>query len=355
MPPASMRQRQLSQGSLKEYATEIADSQPEQNIAIPAFSSPTRILQLYLQQIQSSGEQSSSSYEGAGNHSRPSPKLPVASKPARSRPTQNEGSSSASNLPSSPSPSKRVQRLPPRASILCNSDTPSTQDPAISSKRKWPEGSLEDTYMSSSAPMRLAIEGSTVTTRTTRSRKKQRANGSVNEITKTREVTSSRVTMVTTSSAPVLEASSIWAGRTEIHPPAPKASTGDIFPEMFITPALQQIVQKMPLKAVFKPQRQTRDLRPMERGYWSVKCETWDPMVRKRCWEFLGNFVAKGLGGWGIWCTRNEELDILRLYCWGTMVGYAYMLLYVASESRIKGTSASWLDGDGEALITMPS
>ena len=61
------------------------------------------------------------------------------------------------------------------------------------------------------------------------------------------------------------------------------------------------------------------------------------------------------MGGWGVWCIKGEELETIRLYCWGVIVGHAYLLLYMASESKIKGTDACWIGGDGEAIIKMPS
>lgn len=354
------KQKQNSQCCWKEHRTEIADSQPEENRAIPGFSSPTRILELYLQQIQSSGERSSSSYGIGRNEQQPAPssELPYGIPHPRLQPFQKqaEDPSSTYGVQSSTSPQKNLQRHSPRALKLRSNNPPSTQDPATSSKRKWRESSLDASNISSSsAPTRLAIESSTITTRTTRSRKRQYTDGSVDEITNTKEVTSSRVTMATASSAPSFEAQSVWAKKSEIRPPPPKTSLMDLTPETLVTPSLQQLAQKMPLKALFRPKDQTRDLRPMERGYWLVKCGNWDLGVRNRCWECLGNFIGRSMGGWGVWCIKGEELETVRLYCWGVIVGHAYLLLYMASESKIKETGACWISGDGEAIITMPS
>lgn len=42
-----------------------------------------------------------------------------------------------------------------------------------------------------------------------------------------------------------------------------------------------------------------------------------------------------------------------RIYCWGDVVGHIYLLLYLVSERRVKGTGARWVDGGGELVIVM--
>lgn len=111
----------------------------------------------------------------------------------------------------------------------------------------------------------------------------------------------------------------------------------------------------MPLHILYRPQHQTRDLRDLERGYWLIRCETWKEELRKRTWDCLGNFIAKGQAGWAVWCVREEDFGTVRVYCWGAIVGYIYLLLYMASENKIKGSSACWIGGDGQVVVTMPS
>ena len=345
--------QRVSQASVYE----IADSQPEVVRCIPAFSSPTRILELYFQQFPSSGERSSSSYETRRNNQQgPSPELPygIHNSQAKFSERVEEEPSSTSNIPSSPSPQKQPMKSTQRVSRRHKERTPSTQDPAMTTKRKWTESNLDDSHISSSAPSRISVESSTVTTRTTRSRKRQCLDGSVDEVTRTKEVTSSRVTMVATSSVPSSQAKLNWGEKLEIRPPPPRTSIKNLTPEMLITPSLEQLAQKMRLAAAFRPTDQTRDLRPMERGHWVVKCKNWDSGVQKRCWECLGNFIGRGLGGWGVWCVRDEDLDTIKVYCWGTTVGHVYLLLYMASESKIKRAGVRWIGGDGETIITMP-
>jgi hypothetical protein len=125
--------------------------------------------------------------------------------------------------------------------------------------------------------------------------------------------------------------------------------------EMLITNHLHKLSEKMSLAILYQPISQTRDLRPMERGHWIVNCQDWNNGLRKRFWDCLGNFVGKNMAGWGVWCIRSEDHGTMRVYCWGIIVGHIYLLLYLASESKIKGVDAQWIGGDGQAVIKMKS
>jgi hypothetical protein len=92
----------------------------------------------------------------------------------------------------------------------------------------------------------------------------------------------------------------------------------------------------------------------MERGHWLLDCDSWDEDLRRRCWNFLGDRIGKNLVGWGVWCVRDAEYSAIRVYCWGIIVDYIYLLLYLASEGKIKKIGASWIGGDGNVIIKMP-
>ncbi len=106
-------------------------------------------------------------------------------------------------------------------------------------------------------------------------------------------------------------------------------------------------------------------------------------------WKFLTDFVGEGRAGWGVWCewrtqgylpasspspshwstcdneesigngtgkgSRNEEeqRDVLKVYCWGEVVGHIYMVLFIASERMVKGTGARWVDGGGQVVVRL--
>jgi hypothetical protein len=157
------------------------------------------------------------------------------------------------------------------------------------------------------------------------------------------------------SSPPSTDIPAPWSNLLEIRPAPPTTSTADLDPQTFITDTLHQLAAKTSAARHFRPVSTTRDLRPMERGYWLLNCESWDDGLRKRCWHFLRNCIGKNLVGWGVWCMRDAEHSTIRVYCWGIVVPYIFLLLCLASEGKIMKIGAIWIGGDGEAIIKMPS
>jgi hypothetical protein len=97
----------------------------------------------------------------------------------------------------------------------------------------------------------------------------------------------------------------------------------------------------------------------------------WEEGLRGRAWNAVAEYVRSGRAGWGVWVSREcavareggscdgiegeEGGEELRVYCWGEVVGYIYLLLYLISERKIKGMGAKWVDGEGKAVIIMES
>ncbi|KAL4900685.1 hypothetical protein BDW74DRAFT_161358 [Aspergillus multicolor] len=139
----------------------------------------------------------------------------------------------------------------------------------------------------------------------------------------------------------------------------------------------------------YNPTTQTRDLDTLERGYWyfhiNLVPETeatapgslpnptyWDKPLFTRFWTFLTELIAKeGRAGWGVWCileerdpSRGAEADepakynaqalSLKVYAWGEIACHIYLLLFLASERRIRKMGAQWRDGCDEVVIQMP-
>jgi len=121
----------------------ISDSQPESEKAVLAFSSPSRILELYLQNLGGRGERavletsSQASLKIKGTSASLSSNQGVPSSVAEGMIAD---TSTVSNVPSSPSLRKSPR---PFQRILRSLDnnTASTQDPALGLKRKWPGSS----------------------------------------------------------------------------------------------------------------------------------------------------------------------------------------------------------------------
>ncbi|KAL2009496.1 hypothetical protein VTN00DRAFT_5303 [Thermoascus crustaceus] len=199
----------------------------------------------------------------------------------------------------------------------------------------------------------------------------------------------------------------------EIHPPPPPVSTEKF--KSHITPTLHMLAERLKLSRTYRPVRQTRDLHPLERGFWLLlinvlvsetdrdedaergrgmrrmqrgasasKCQqnqadarnNWTLPFFTRFWSFLSDFIAKeGRAGWGVWCILEEAESsrttassanhsnenpnrmkslTLKVYAWGEIAAHVYLLLFLASERRIRGMQAQWKDGAEETVIEMP-
>ena len=136
---------------------------------------------------------------------------------------------------------------------------------------------------------------------------------------------------------------------------SPALPTGDkeITPADMITQALTELARQLNIKKRFKPEQQTRDLDPLERGYWLVDCTSWDDSLKESCWGFLNKYITSGTAGWGVWCTRDAAFSYIRLFCFGCVVGHMHLVLYLATQREIWYTRSSWVAGDGQTVIVM--
>ena len=104
----------------------------------------------------------------------------------------------------------------------------------------------------------------------------------------------------------------------------------------------------------------------------------WDDKLKAEFWDYLHTFVGREQAGWGTWCVREpygpgtrgrgseeggraeeqrreeeEEEEVVRVYCWGEVVGEIWLLLFIASGRKIKGVGARWVDAGGMAVVVM--
>ncbi|MCJ1379757.1 hypothetical protein MMC17_002860 [Xylographa soralifera] len=182
---------------------------------------------------------------------------------------------------------------------------------------------------------------------------------------------------------PATDSSPTWAtsspessdGRTnrrvEVHAPPPKTALASF--TTHVTPSLALIEAKLPITKLYNPPIKTRELRILERGHWQLLL---DHQVsgdeREKFWEFLEQFISEGRAGWGVWAEKLErkrqvmdgelllegesrglEDQIVRVYCWGEVVDYIYILLFMGSHRKIRGMDAMWIDAGGEVVIRM--
>lgn len=332
----------------------VSDSQPEADRPAAARPSPSHVWEVLLKRMNKAEEQSSASNEmeidvqqkrdllSANLGTASSTPLIVASK-----------ASSEAEIPSSPSPVRDSKSRCQRLLSKPDKQVSSIQMHAEVSKRKRlniDETVLQTSSLPSAGPIVKTLIGLSNAGQTP---KRQRVEGSREETSQTRNIPSSKTTEVATPSP--ANVSSVWVNKLEIRPPPPQTSTKSLTPESLVTPSLLNLSKKMPIPVLYKPYEQKRDMRSMERGYWRVYCGNWDARLRIRCWGCLGNFVGKSLAGWGVWCVRDEKFESIRVYCWGITVTHIYLLLYMASEGKVKKSAPTWIGGDGQIIIVMPS
>lgn len=177
----------------------------------------------------------------------------------------------------------------------------------------------------------------------------------------------------------------------EIRPPLPPISREQFITH--ITPTLEMLATRLKGRT-YSPLQQTRELHKLERGHWYlrinvIEAEThesnvstegsngacnWDISMFSRFWSFLADFIKEGRAGWGVWCILEDvpnsqsprdslrsawrEVNIrqltLKTYAWGEIAFHVYLLLFLASERRVRKMGARWRDGRGDVVIHMP-
>lgn len=352
-PPSSMgataqTETQTSAESWQQPPSTVADSEPDNNVISEAHASPTEVLGLFLRHAEDSRLRPPTVLQpdlGRIASSDKSAQLSVELEV-----TTPSGSSSYIALPDSQKSTDIIPTMP-QSRDLKREDGPHNQG---TTKRKHSAMNSSQNDASSCVPEQSILDTQD------RSRKRK---GKLKTSDKTRTCLEESQGRAASSSSPaVTQSSSIsnstrisYASMTEIRAPPPATSISKFRLEMLHALSLDQLAEKMPLQILYKPQSQARELRAMERGYWFVNCMTWDEELRKRTWDCVGNFVGKGQAGWSVWCIREEDFRSLRIYCWGAFVGQIYLLLYMASENKIKGMGACWIGADGKEVIVMPS
>ncbi|GKZ34017.1 hypothetical protein AbraIFM66950_004149 [Aspergillus brasiliensis] len=171
----------------------------------------------------------------------------------------------------------------------------------------------------------------------------------------------------------------------EIKPKPPPVSTNPF--TTHITPTLKMLSIRLKPSRTYTPIKQTRPLDNLERGYWYLRFNltsnpipdpssttttiTWDMPFFTRFWTFLTDFIAKeGRAGWGVWCiledasqdgvedgpttTTTRSPVTLKIYAWGELASHIYLLLFLASERRVRKMGLQWRDSADKVVIQMP-
>ena len=138
---------------------------------------------------------------------------------------------------------------------------------------------------------------------------------------------------------------------TAIHPPAPQPSIQSF--KTHVTESLRYLGENQNLAQCYKPIFISRDLRQSERGYWAFDITPWPAQLRLDFFQFLAKMIGPGRVGWGVWCTREAATLEVRVYCWGEVARHVYLMLYVASKSKVRKLGLIWVDADGEVVVRM--
>lgn len=367
-----------SQSSWRAPPSVIEDSIPDNNISIARYSSPTRILEHYLQGFDSSQSNPSQSLPPADPT--PSPTkltdktpLPVVSAGRTvAVPHQPRRSLAPSILviPQTPSPyvSKRGAPLAPTEDIslitVATSPAPSQQaPPARRPEEAHSQGqstlrAAETSIVPSSLPASTAdvIPSSRADSEPPPPSKRQKrslSGLSTNALARSSSDIGPRQHEAKKSQLAKRQRARQAADGLEIHSPEPPVGCDDLTISSIVTKKLEKLAKDVDIKKRFQPKEQRRELRPFERGYWSVDCSTWPDDMKRDAWGFLTNYVSNGDAGWGIWCRRDKDYNWIRLYCWGCAVGHMHLLLYLASRRELNYTGTTWIGGDGEVVVVL--
>ncbi|KAK4159172.1 hypothetical protein QBC43DRAFT_273041 [Cladorrhinum sp. PSN259] len=145
-------------------------------------------------------------------------------------------------------------------------------------------------------------------------------------------------------------------------PPMPIKETNEgkaipLHPLDLFTPALDEVMGSLNGNH-YMTASILRKLRHFERGYWIVDVRSWNDGLRRAFWNFLSEYIERGLAGWGVSAMRdrhNSTFTWVRLYGWGALAREMYLLLYLTSQRAVKGTGLCWYDAKHRVCVRMPT
>lgn len=138
---------------------------------------------------------------------------------------------------------------------------------------------------------------------------------------------------------------------TSVRAPPPQPSIQPF--ETHITEALKYLGENKGLTECYKPVFVSRELRQSERGSWKFNIGSWPAQLQVDFFQFLARMIEAGRVGWGIWCVREAQSLDVQVFCWGEAVRHVYLMLYVASKSKVRKLGLKWIDSEGNVVVQM--
>lgn len=340
-----------SQSSWRAPPSVIEDSDPDNDISIAALCSPTRILEHYLQTIESSSQSSQEPHKRL-----------------------NAGLSTLPGNHEHSSQSTREERTglldvsSPFGGVVLNTPCPVTRRPqhiVDSVRNPSSDAEVENSFLEERIPctqdsqqdesLEVVIIPATPRAGSepplSKRQKRSPAKEKVQPLERSVSDVLPRGARLAYDESMRDIRRSLHLQTFEIHAPGPVVGCDQVNPESLVTIKLAKLAKDLELPKRFRPERQLRQLRPFERGYWFVDCSGWDQDLKDRAWVFLGNYIRMGDASWGISCIRDPSHTWMRLYCWGHTVGHIYLLLYLASERKLPHQWTHWYDASGKTQI----
>lgn len=349
-----------SQSSWRAPPSVIPDSNPENNLAIPQYCSPTRILEHYLQAHEVSQSEPSQAPRGVAV----APVRPVAEETGEAPCLASAFNSSFTELGNAPHSISNTASNIPGAGVIpqsplasCRKRGSSPVPVPASSGTQAVASSSEAPGWNTSTPLsqELVVQPSRADSAPPPSKRQKGplAKENAKALARSSSDIGPRQEQEKVHRLDGLQRAHQSLDGLQIYSPAPAVSCETLDPSDFVTETLAKLARDLDINKRYQPQKEHRSIRPFERGYWLVDCTTWAEQLKNTAWGFLTNYVGNGVAGWGIRCCRDKEFRWIRLYCWGAVVGHMHLVLYLASQRKILYTGSTWMGGDGEVVIVM--
>ncbi|KAI0482792.1 hypothetical protein GGR56DRAFT_207616 [Xylariaceae sp. FL0804] len=347
---------QATQASWQSPSSVVDDSHPLNHAALGGLSSPTRILENYLQNFASPLQSRARSSSGGAVIISNTPSQPRGQDSSQGDPeATGQLHPSTPSVPSTPLFQGDVLALVSETLKQRADRTEKPLPPSTSGTRDGPTSDevIEETTIFSSSEPAVNTRADSEPAPSKIPRRPDLESNPRIFLRTASDIGPSTSTKKRVVTIAFLKTHGYKYEDLELIAPAPPVSTANVEAQDLVTPELEKLAQDLRVRERFCPAEVTRELRPLERGYWSLDCSTWEATRKRDAWAYLANYIGSGVAGWGISCRRDAQYRRLRLYCWGEVVPHLYFLLYLASQREILFTGCSWVDGEGHGVINM--